>query len=89
MDSAKVVVCAYEFSVQLSYTAVSERHIGLSFFVPANRIDNSDRFTQIFSDHRLFLVRTNSCDENGMGSLSSFLCLKGVEPIGHITIVHT
>lgn len=75
---------ASNWATQRCQRGISDSH----FFVPANRIDNSDRFTQIFSDHRLFLVRTNSCDENGMGSLSSFLCLKGVEPIGHISIVH-
>lgn len=41
------------------YLAQTERYIGGRFSVSADHTNNSGRLSQLFTDHRLFMVNTN------------------------------
>ncbi|KAK4467292.1 hypothetical protein MN116_000315, partial [Schistosoma mekongi] len=54
-----VVIMAGDFNAQVGRLDETERHLGGSYGVEAQRTDNGDRLLQLCSDNRLFLASTN------------------------------
>lgn len=72
VHSTDVVIAAIDFNTQLGYLAEAEWHIGGRFSVPADRTDNKDCLTQVFSEHRRIQILAIKSDIGSFGAPFAF-----------------